>query len=182
MENPYAPPLTSLHNQVSETEEEKIRRAYLKHEASVQSIGMLYGIGAVFLLIACIGVVIKLLQDGLSEGAIMMAPVLIGLAVLQFVLAVGLRRLRPWTKIPVGILSGIGLLAAPIGTIINAYILYLVFSAKGTMVFSERYRQIIEATPHIKYKTSIIVWIFLILLLMLIGVGVVGAIISGGHR
>jgi hypothetical protein len=35
----------------------------------------------------------------------------------------GLRQLRRWTVIPVGLLSGIGLLGFPIGTLINGYIL-----------------------------------------------------------
>ena len=64
-------------------------------------------------------------------------------------------------KIPATIFSAIGLLSVPIGTLINGYILYLIYSAKGNMVFSEEYRKVIAATPNIKYKTSIIIWIFL---------------------
>jgi hypothetical protein len=39
------------------------------------------------------------------------------------------------------------------------------FSNKGEMVFSDRYEEIIQGTPHIKYKTLIIVWIFLFILI-----------------
>ena len=83
--------------------------------------------------------------------------------------------MKKWARIPTGILSGIGLLAFPIGTLINAYVLYLIFSAKGKMVFSDEYRAVIEQTPHIKYRTSIIVWIVLGLLLLLIAFGIFGA-------
>jgi hypothetical protein len=91
----------------------------------------------------------------------------------------GLRRLKRWARIPVGILSGIGLIGFPLGTIINAYILYLVFGKKGVTVFSDEYRLVIEQTPHIKYKTSIVVWIFLGLVLLLIVAGLVAAIVGG---
>jgi len=93
----------------------------------------------------------------------------------------GLRRLRKWARIPTGILSGIGLLGFPLGTLINGYILYLIFSQKGKTVFSEDYRAVIEQTPHIKYRTSIVVWVLLGLVLLLIGVGII-AMIVGGRR
>ena len=67
----------------------------------------------------------------------------------------------------------LGLLSFPVGTIINGYILYLLFSKKGERVFSADYQAIVDATPHIKYKTSIIVWIFLVLLLLMIGAAVI---------
>jgi hypothetical protein len=38
--------------------------------------------------------------------------------------------------------------------IIPGYILYLLLSPKGSMVFSPEYWEAIERTPHIKYKTS----------------------------
>jgi predicted nucleic acid-binding Zn ribbon protein len=72
------------------------------------------------------------------------------------------------------IISAIGLLSFPCGTLISACLLYLFFSHKGEMVFSDRYEEIIQGTPHIKYKTLIIVWIFL---LILIGV-ILAAIIA----
>src|SRR4030095_8127226 len=99
----------------------------------------------------------------------------------QLWVGTGLRRLRRWARIPTGILSGIGLLGFPIGTIINGYILYLIFSQKGKVVFSDEYRAVIEQTPHIKYRTSIVVWIVLGLLLLLIAAGIIAAVI-GGHK
>ncbi len=63
------------------------------------------------------------------------------------------------------IISAIGLLSFPCGTLISACLLYLFFSYKGEMVLSDRYEEIIQGTPHIKYKTLIIVWIFLFILI-----------------
>jgi hypothetical protein len=74
--------------------------------------------------------------------------------------------------------SAIGLLGFPCGTIISGYLLYLLLSAKGEMVFSSAYKEVMQATPHIRYRTSIIVWIFLFLLIGVILLGVVGAIIG----
>jgi hypothetical protein len=42
------------------------------------------------------------------------------------------------------------------------------------MVLSEQYQQVIAQTEHIKYKTSIVVWIFLGLIVALIIAAVVG--------
>ena len=62
-------------------------------------------------------------------------------------------------------LSAIGLISFSCGTLISACLLYLFFSHKGEMVLSDRYEEIIQGTPHIKYKTLIIVWIFLFILI-----------------
>ena len=83
-------------------------------------------------------------------------------------MALGLRKLKPNVRIPAIILSALGLFAIPVGTIIAIYMLYLLGSAKGRTVFSEEYAQVIAATPHIKYRSSIIVRIFLWLILALI--------------
>jgi len=53
------------------------------------------------------------------------------------------------------------LIGFPIGTLIHGYILYLYWGTKGRKVFSPEYKQIIAGTPHVKYKTSIIIWILL---------------------
>jgi hypothetical protein len=92
------------------------------------------------------------------------------------------RRLKPWARIGSGILSGIGLLGFPIGTIINGYILYLLFSKKGSMVFSDEYKRVIQQTPHIKYRTSVIILVALGLLLFLMMLAMVGLFFAPSHR
>ena len=156
---------------------EAIRNEYLSHEASVKSVGLLYMIGGVIVLIGSMGILllVKDIPRGraqLNSGIIVLMPVLGGI---QIFTAVGLRRLRAWARIPSGILSAIGLIGFPIGTLINGYILYLLFSPKGAMVFSDEYHEVMAQTPHIKYKTSIVVWIFLVLLLTIIAFGVIAA-------
>lgn len=156
---------------------EEIRREHLKHEASVKSVGILYYLGGAFFTFMGIS---TLLLGGSGSGGLptLFSLLFLLLGVGQLWVGYGLRRLRKWARIPTGILSGLGLLGFPLGTIINAYILYLIFSRKGKMVFSDEYRAVIEQTPHIKYRTSIIVWIVLGLLLLLIAIGIIAAFFS----
>lgn len=158
--------LQRLREGVSSNNAEQIRNDHIKHEASVKSIGILYFLGsALFLLGGTTGLVTRKGED-IAVGVILLC-----LGMLQIWLGIGLRRLKSWARTPAAILSGVGLLAFPLGTLINAYILYLVLCQKGRTVFSADYKRVIEQTPHIKYKTSIIVWIFLGLLLLLLGLG-----------
>ena len=115
-------------------------------------------------------------------------------------LGYGLRSLQPWARWVMIVLTSLSLLAtaaqvvflaavnpaaaagglvgAVIPSLITGYILYLVASAKGAMVFSGEYKDVIRKTPGIKYKTSIIVKIFLGLLIFVIVLGVVALIFS----
>ncbi len=158
---------------VSSTAAEAIRHQHLKHEASVRSIGFLYYFGgAAFLLMGAMrGVLATRWAGGVGAADVVTMVILLGLGAGQIVTATGLRRLRPWARIPTAIISGVGLLAFPIGTLINAYILYLVFSRKGRMVFSEEYRAVMEQTPQIKYKSSKWIWVLFGLLALLCGLG-----------
>ena len=76
------------------------------------------------------------------------------------------------------ILAGIGLIGFPIGTLISAYILYLLGSQKGVQVFSDEYAEVIAATPHIKYRSSKLVIVLVVLLVALVVIGVVAGLMS----
>lgn len=168
---------------VASNDAEDIRNEHIKHEASVKSIGILYGLGAVAMLVMGVVFAFSLLgsvsraPSGQGEPAFLVGfgVVFVVLGGLQLAVAIGLRRLKPWARIVAGIFSGIGLLGFPLGTLINGYILYLLFSQKGKMVFSEEYQEVIAQTPHIKYRTSIVVWIFLGLVVFLLLFGLLAA-------
>ena len=154
-----------------------MRREYLKHEASVRSIGFLYYLGGTALVV--MGVVMMTAAAAMSGGiAAVPSLFLLGLGIGQLWIGRGLRKLKPWARLSTGILSGVGLIGFLLGTIINGYILYLIFSQKGKLVFSDEYRAVIEQTPHIKYRTSILVWILLILVVALIAFGLLGFFLS----
>lgn len=154
---------------------EQIRREHIKHEASVKSIGSLYflwvGLMLFFLAVAFFSPRVRAFRASSIEivvGSSMFA--------LFIPLGIGMRRLRRWARIGGGILSVLGLLMFPLGTLINAYILYLLFSKKGKMVFSDEYQRVIEETPHIKYGSSSIIRIAGIVLLVLLLFGALMAL------
>jgi hypothetical protein len=157
---------------------EAMRNEYLKHEASVKSIGVLYYLGGAGLMLAGIVTLFASGTDFSGIGGIIISALLFLVGAGQLWVGTGLRRLRSWARVPTGILSGLGLIGFPFGTIINAYILYLIFSKKGKTVFSDEYQAVIEQTPNIKYRTSIVVWVLLGLVLVLIAFGVVAAFLS----
>ena len=66
----------------------------------------------------------------------------------------GYQELSPWVRWPGGILSAIGLLGVPIGTLLNGYILFLMFSAKGRRILSPEYAELRARTPHIEFRRS----------------------------
>ena len=152
---------------------EEIRRQYLKHEASVKSVGILYYLGGIALTVLGGASLFAVVSAGRGLLSLFIGVMLLLFGMGQLVVGYGIRRLKSWARIPTAILSGFGLLGFPIGTIINAYIMYLVLCKKGKMVFSEEYRDVIAQTPHIKYRTSIVVWILLGLIVFAIAAALI---------
>ncbi len=169
--NPYAAPQADLSQPVP-LNVEATRRHLLKHEASVRSVGTLYFLCGIVLVLSGVGLIAAAQER-------VLAVTFIGGGILQLWLAVGLRKLKRVVRIPTMILAGIGLLGFPVGTIISAYILYLLGSQKGVQVFSDEYAEVIAATPHIKYRSSKLVIGLLILIVALIVFGVIAAMM--GH-
>ncbi len=153
---------------------EETRRAYLHHEASIRSVGLVNLVGAgiltLFILFGVVSMVAVFFVAGTrvanmaSVVSLGFTAIYVALAALMFWLGRGLRRLNPSVRIPSAVMAGIGLIGFPIGTLINAYILWLLLSAKGRMVFSEEYRRVVAETPHIRYRTAWWVWLLLALL------------------
>jgi hypothetical protein len=174
--NPYAPPKARVSDVIpAASEAESIRKDHIKHEASIRSIGMLYYLSGVFMLLAAIGLIVAGFAGTEQSIAFGLAPVYLVLGVLSIAVARGIRALQPWARTTCIVLSVIGLLGIPIGTLINGYFLYLLLCAKGKRIFEADYSGIVAATPHIKYRTSPIVWILLAVLVLGIATAVVVA-------
>lgn len=145
---------------------EVIRQEYIKHEASLRSIGTLYLLSAMSMIVSLLIVVPGLARSSVGIVAIAITLVVYGCLTALFVgIYLGFRKLNSWVRIPTTLFSIVGLLGIPFGTLINGYVLYLIWSQKGRAVFTDEYRDIITATPHIKYKTSVLVWIFLAIII-----------------
>jgi hypothetical protein len=168
--NPYAPPKARVDDvSGAASEVETIRREHIKHEAAVRSIGTLYYIGGGLTLIAAF----LFFLGGVGQPDVAAITLTIGalylvLSAALLVVAYGIRRLKRGARIAGIVLSILGLIGFPIGTLINGYILYLLCSAKGRRIFAPDYAEIVAATPHIKYRTSIVVWIVLALVLVFV--------------
>jgi hypothetical protein len=162
--NPYAAPVASVEDVSPNAEAEAIRQAHITHEASIKAVGFLYYLGGVLVTIAGLAS----LAGRPDSGGVGVAIFLVIVGIGQFFAGWGVRALTKWGRVLGCVLSGLGLLAFPIGTAINAYILYLFLSKKGRTIFAPEYQDVIAATPHVKYRTSILVWIFLALIVALI--------------
>lgn len=170
--NPYEAPKTQLDPTGADQQTESTRKAHLHTEASIKGIGTLY------ILIGSISGVVAMATAALyatTSLAWSLGSMLPGLLIGSLLVGTGfaIRRFKPWSRIAGTIFSAIGLIGFPIGTIFGAYFLYLMWCEKGRMIFAPAYQQVLAATPHIKYKTSIVIWIILGLVLALVAAAIV---------
>jgi hypothetical protein len=208
-DNPYAPSGSSygdasLDANFDLSQAELIRKSHLNHETNVKSFGCLYTLGGIMGILGAIfyiGVGIFIMAGGVVSEELqplvlnansepMVAGitttsagvVFLAIAVAQFFAGRSMQTLNPSTKALAIVIAAIGMLQFPCGTMISGYLLYLLVSSKGNMVFSSAYKEVMQATPHIRYRTSIIVWIFLFLLIGVILLGIIAAIIVAVYR
>jgi hypothetical protein len=180
--NPYAAPQARVEDvSAASSDSAAIRQEHIKHEASIRSVAILYFLSGLAAGLGGLGVVASFFVSGEESGGLIMVlgVVYLGLSALSFAIWHGLRALRPWARITAIVLGFIGLLGFPLGTLINGYILYLLLSQKGKRIFEPDYRNIIAATPTIKYRTSVIAWIVLGVLIAAIA-AIVFAVALGG--
>ena len=163
--NPYATPLVTL--VAAPTEAERIRQDHIKHEANIKTIAGLHVIGgAVLLLFALVG-----LFGSLDSQAVVYLSVAILVGILNIFIGRDLRLFKVWSRWAAVALTVIYLVPSllnPIALIINVVFLYLLLCAKSKMVFSPGYPAIIAATPHIRYRTPVAVWIILGVVVLLL--------------
>jgi len=198
-ENPYATPQAPVGNMPPETEQEVIRRRYLTHETAIKSVGFLFCFVGFIAGLAGLMALVKHVHLMTSAERIVVVMIL-GLGLLYFVVGIGLRYLMSWAKALVAIIFGIvivpfsfriahdfilsrafvlrfvDLIVFVIATIINGYVLYLVSCKKGKFVFSDEYQIVILDTSDLKYKTPVVLWIFVLLLLFLLAFKIVSAV------
>ncbi len=161
--NPYQTPEANVDKALTGAngDAERLRIAHIQHEAEIRSIGQAYYLVAVVCLFAAFSIYAnKSFMTG-SLGVVLIPLALVGFAVLNIWIGAGLRGLKERIRLPTAIFAAIGLLAFPIGTVINGYLLYLLYSRKGEMVFSPEYKDVIQVTATVKSKTPLIVWLIL---------------------
>ncbi len=159
--NPYAAPSADLSPEVSGAEwaDVALRQAHLQHEVQLKSVGSLYFLGAIL-----VGLVAFSLYSSRplttaraeSDATWYMVITLVPIALIAVFVAMGFgfRGLHSWVRIPGAALAIGGLFLVPLGTLINAYVLYLMFCAKGRTVLSPDYVRVRAATAHLRYRRS----------------------------
>lgn len=180
--NPYAPTSHTLDIEPAVDDVEAYRRAHLRHEASCQSIGSLFFVGAFMLvLIGSLMIFGGWVTGGtrVDEEMMLIGLVYFTIGVVQGWIGWGLRHLREWGRTSGAVISAVGLLGFPVGTLFGAYFLYLLLCRKGRIVFSADYQRVIEQTPQIRYRTPVIVWLVLLVLFLAI---VWAVAVAGGFR
>ncbi|TWT78545.1 hypothetical protein Pla123a_13380 [Posidoniimonas polymericola] len=141
--NPFASPLAeesaSAPVVTADGALEQIRRDNLSREASIKSIGSLYLLGALVMTLAIATTLLTLLFAVASADVVSGDGAFVGITSFFYVamtaafwwIGLGLRRLNPAVRFWTIILSAIGLLGFPFGTLINGYILWLVAGRKA---------------------------------------------------
>ncbi len=172
--SPYAPPVAVLVDapEFTGSEHEAVRQAHIRHEIQIKSIGALYYFAGVMLVIAGVG------SFATERRMEMLGIGFLGLSVLLICLGHGFRRLRPWVRIPGGVLSAIGLFAIPVGTLIHTWILYLMFCEKGRVVLGPDYQAVIAATPKVRYRRTVGDWIATGIVFGVLALVVIGLLVS----
>ena len=183
-DNPYATPVASTAPVAQEAvpaDWESIRRKHLSHEASLRAYGLIMLLGVAFLMLL-IG--ISLYQIFIDEGVPLNSPsgligaaaraMLLGIIALYLFTGLALWQLHVLSRVGGTLVGLLQLLAFPVGTLLGAYLLYLVWSPKSQVIFSPRYREIRAATPHLRYQWMLAVWV--VVLLAALSIAIVGAI------
>ncbi|BCU77473.1 hypothetical protein [Luteolibacter sp. LG18] len=176
--NPYLAPTTiATPLETGLSSDEEIRRQCINRESTIRTLSALYILGGVIGLIAGASLIS---QSGASPRATSVWTGLfcVALSLLGLANGTGLRALKPWARVLATLQACVGLLAFPIGTLINALIISAFWSNPSKTIFSEDYKRIIAATPHVKVKTSKVTIAVLIILAVAV-LALVGVIIFG---
>lgn len=173
--NPYAAPQSQVLQATSH--DERIREEHIKTEATIKSIGLLFYLAAFVLVAVCVSLLAGS-AHGMTGGTLLGGGICVLLTFGVGATAYGLRRLRGWARIPAIVISTIvliiGLINLSLGVIIHIYILAKLMGKEARFIMTPEYQRIIAATPHVKYKTSILVKVLLALLLILL-IGIIVA-------
>ena len=159
-ENPFAVSevqFAAMGDAVDMTNSEQIRTQHLPAEASIRAIGTLQVIAAVMLFLGAVGQIVG------GAAGVFEVIIFVLLATLSFFLGRGLRNLKNWARITAAIFTVPAILNP-----VSWLILYCLLSKKGAFVCTPEYAAIRAATPHLKYKTSIIVKFFVGLLIVVL--------------
>ncbi|MCB9654223.1 MAG: hypothetical protein H6729_08870 [Deltaproteobacteria bacterium] len=159
---------------------ERIRKEHLTAETNIRSIGTLHIVGAILGSLGMVAVAIPAFMGKEELPAPLSIAVVATWCAIGLVYAahmasgIGLRKLRRWARIPSVVLSALGLLAFPVGTLIGGIFLYVLLNKKAARIFAPDYEAIVRQTPHIRYRTSVVTWIIFGLIVAVLIAALIG--------
>lgn len=163
-DNPYAPPASRDHAVPLEPgSPEQIRTEHLTTEADIQSIGT--AVMLMSLVVILIGFTAAPRASTPAHVAASAGWIVGGFVLGNFGKAV--HRLRPWTRWPMVILALPPLLLFPLGTSLSSLVLIRMLSRKGKTVLTREYAEIIQQTPDIRFRYSLLTRVLVLFLVML---------------
>jgi hypothetical protein len=180
-ENKYSGYTSPYQSQLGDANAESIRRAHIQHEASIRSVGTFQQIGAVMNAIYALMFIYLIFvppqewneqrETSPAVHALVMTFTIVflaGASALFWWIGAGLKNFRTPQRTVATIFFAIGLMALPLGTLINGYFLWLLHSQKGNTIFTSEYRRIVRATPHVRPGMSCMLKALIIFLILAI--------------
>lgn len=161
--NPYTAPLTGPETSDPFLQDDtQIRQQFLECEANCRSVADLLSGGGIILVIGGS----LLFAAGNSRLSQVILVVLTILGIIQFIVAIGVRRFHPRARIGAIIFCALWMLFFPVGTIFGGACLWYLVRPAATYVFTREYRDVIQRTPHVRYHTSAVSWAILATVLL----------------
>jgi hypothetical protein len=103
------------------------------------SLWLIITIASVVGLSIALGVVEDEIAQKVLRIVIVTFPVFLGIfAILGLVAGIGLLSFKPWARIMTLIITGMGCLAIPIGTLIGVYSIWVLMQSESTRLFSNQ--------------------------------------------
>ncbi len=153
---------------------EKLRKEHIGRESTIITLGYIF-VYSGFALAGTTALgkaVFKL--DSLPIGPALWIFISLAYFAALTIVGYGLTNLKSWVPIPAAIVAILSLYNVPFGTIVGAYMLWLVFSKKGRVIFSPEYAAIVAATPHIEPPRTGFMQLFLVAIAIMAAFAVLG--------
>ena len=163
----------------------RIRRRYIRHEAAIRSVGLLYCVTGGLMAVGTACLVVESIFGGRSPAFVerwfgLSLLVLLGLTALCLSLGIGLRRLRIDVRTPVVLLAFLGLGLTLVLAVLTTpaalcrvpfdfYVIYVLLDADARVVFSSSYAEVRRQTPHVRYPVLPVLVPFLLLVFGVMG-------------
>lgn len=188
--NPYAAPVSDFAADAPTNEHEATRRRLIGTETNVRSLGALVIFGSVISAASGLGALSSSPVDGVVTLVVAAVALYAGLALRKLdpvgrmlwtiVALIGVIRVA-WTIATLSSQPGASSLAPAllVQIFVIALFLALLWGRNGKDVFTEHYRRVVvPATPHVKYKTSVVAIVVLVIVVLGLIAAIVGAVLA----